>query len=727
MKKDLKISTWAIVCVLCAATSVANAASSVRSLGGAGTYNSAAAASGNNNSGVSGVRGGSLRVAPTSDKSSTGSINSSATTTDGRVVAGPRLSIGKYLGGGTSVSGGSSIKRPTGDTSSGGSGVTPGEASALRRDIENLKNADVALGDKIDRKQDVLTPASDGFVAIDERTNEITVDIDRVKDAIGTIAGQDGREVIIGSNATDLLWKYDGDTAWQNLISKSEIMGAPGERGPQGPQGPMGPEGPQGPKGDGADVDLTPYAKTADVNAGLALKADVSAMNNAIANAIALALGEYAKTVYVDAKLADKQDKLSDAQIAATNSGITSTAVGQIETNKSDIAALNTGLAKKANSDDVYDKAAVDAKIDAIPAGVKGDKGDPGEQGPQGIPGEKGEKGDTGPAGPQGIQGEPGATGPAGPAGEKGEKGDTGPAGPAGEKGEKGDTGPAGPAGEKGEKGDTGPAGPAGEKGEKGDTGPAGPAGEKGEKGDTGPAGPAGEKGEKGDTGPAGPAGEKGEKGDTGPAGPAGEKGEKGDTGPQGPQGEQGPAGEKGDKGDTGPAGVVAVTGTGDANGVVNGITYDAATQTVTYNRAMVGLDNISADAIDDVPTAGSNKLVRSSGVQDAIAEAALNGEITLKGYATETYVNNAVAAKQDKLNDEQMAAANSGINATLVDTYNNYGTTIATAVATANDAKTDAGEAKKTAAGKLSAPEGNGMFLYNGSGKQWTEVSIVE
>ena len=658
MKKDLKISTWAIVCVLCAATSVASAASSVRSLGGAGTYNSAAAASGNNNSGVSGVRGGSLRVAPTSDKSSTGSINSSATTTDGRVVAGPRLSIGKYLGGGTSVSGGSSIKRPTGDTSSGGSGVTPGEASALRRDIENLKNADVALGDKIDRKQDVLTPASDGFVAIDERTNEITVDIDRVKDAIGTIAGQDGREVIIGSNATDLLWKYDGDTAWQNLISKSEIMGAPGERGPQGPQGPMGPEGPQGPKGDGADVDLTPYAKTADVNAGLALKADVSAMNNAIANAIALALGEYAKTVYVDAKLADKQDKLSDAQIAATNSGITSTAVGQIETNKSDIAALNTGLANKANSDDVYDKAAVDAKIDAIPAGVKGDKGDPGEQGPQGIPGEKGEKGDTGPAGPQGIQGEPGATGPAGPAGEKGEKGDTGPAGPQGIQGEPGAMGPAGPAGEKGEKGDTGPAGPAGEKGEKGDTGPAGPAGEKGDKGDSG---------------------------------------------------------------------VVAIANTGDAGGVVDGITYDAATQTVTYNRAKIGLDNISADAIDDVPTAGSNKLVRSSGVQDAIAEAALNGEITLKGYATETYVNNAVAAKQDKLNDEQMAAANSGINATLVDTYNNYGTTIATAVATANDAKTDAGEAKKTAAGKLSAPEGNGMFLYNGSEKQWTAVSIAE
>lgn len=680
MKKDLKISTWAIVCVLCAATSVASAASSVRSLGGAGTYNSAAAASGNNNSGVSGVRGGSLRVTPTSDKSSTGSTNSSATTTNGRVATGPRLSIGKYLGGGTSVSGGSSIKRPTGDTSSGGSGVTPGEASALRRDIENLKNADVALGDKIDRKQDVLTPASDGFVAIDNRTNEITVDVDKLKDAIGTVAGQDGREVVIGSNASDLLWKYDGDTAWQILIPKSEIMGAAGPQGEQGIQGIQGPKGekgdtgPAGPKGepgDAASVDLTPYAKTADVDSKLDTKVDtavltanyanVPSMNSAIQRAIEEALRDYAKTEDV-----------------------------------------NAGLNTKADKADVYMRSEIDAKLAAIPAGAKGDKGDPGEQGPQGIPGEKGEKGDTGPAGPQGIQGEPGATGPAGPAGEKGEKGDTGPAGPAGEKGEKGDTGPAGPAGEKGDKGDTGPAGPAGEKGDKGDTGPAGPAGEKGEKGDTGPAGPAGEKGEKGDTGPAGPAGEKGDKGDSG---------------------------------------VVAIANTGDANGVVDGITYDATTQTVTYNRAKIGLDNISADAIDDVPTLGSNKLVRSSGVKQAVVDAVNGGAVDLTGFATETYVNNAVAGKQDKLDANQIAAVDSGISATLVTKYDGYGASIAGAVSAANTAQADAGvakttadtaladagEAKKTAAGKLSAPEGDGMFLYNGSEKQWTAVSIAE
>lgn len=592
MRKDLKISTWAIVCVLCAATSVADAASSVRNLGGAGTYNSAAAATSGNVGGATGVRGGSLRVSPSSDRLSSGTTNSSATTTNGRVATGQRLSIGKYLGTGTSVSGGSSIKRPTADSSSGGSGVTPGEANALRRDIENLKNADVALGDKIDRKQDVLTPSADGFVAIDNRTNEITVDVDKLKDAIGTVAGKDGREIVIGSNASDLLWKYDGDTAWQILIPKSEIMGAAGPQGEQGIQGIQGPKGekgdtgPAGPKGEPGDatsVDLTPYAKTADVDSKLDAKVDtavltanyanIPSMNSAIRRAIEEALRDYAKTEDV-----------------------------------------NAGLNTKANKDDVYMRSEIDAKLAAIPAGAKGDKGDPGEQGPQGIPGEKGEKGDTGPAGPQGIQGE------------------------------------------------------------------------------------------KGDTGPAGPAGEKGEKGDTGPAGPAGEKGDKGDSG------------------------VVAIANTGDANGVVDGITYDATTQTVTYNRAKIGLDNISADAIDDVPTAGSNKLVRSSGVKQAVLDAVAGGAVDLTGYATETYVDGKLADKQNTLTAEQMAAANSGINATLVDTYNNYGTTIASAVATANDAKTDADAAQKTAAGKLSAPDANGTYLYTVSngGKQWTEVSIV-
>lgn len=56
-------------------------------------------------------------------------------------------------------------------------------------------------------------------------------------------------------------------------------------------------------------------------------------------------------------------------------------------------------------------------------ASLKGEKGDPGEQGP---------------AGPQGEKGDTGAQGPAGPQGEKGDKGDTGAQGPAGPQGENG-------------------------------------------------------------------------------------------------------------------------------------------------------------------------------------------------------------------------------------------------------------------------------------------------
>lgn len=69
---------------------------------------------------------------------------------------------------------------------------------------------------------------------------------------------------------------------------------------------------------------------------------------------------------------------------------------------------------------------------------LKGEKGDPGMQGPQGIPGEQGPKGDKGDTGAQG------------PKGEKGEKGDPGEQGPQGEKGDQGPQGVQGPKGDPG-------------------------------------------------------------------------------------------------------------------------------------------------------------------------------------------------------------------------------------------------------------------------------------
>lgn len=379
MKKDLKISTVAIVCVLCAAVSAAHGASSVRTLGGAGTYSSAAAASGTSTSSAT-ARGGSVRVTPTVNRVSSGAVNNSASAgaTTTRVATTPRLSIGKYLGGGTAVSGGPSIK-PQNPGASGGSssgGVDPSVAAALRsdvdqlrRDVDTLHDADDALSDKLQNKQDVLQPKSDGFVLIDDTTHEISVDVENLKDAIGTIAGKDGREVEIGSNDEYLQWRYVGDTAWQNLIAKSALVG---------------PQGPKGEPGDGADVDLTPYAKTADVETALnakanasdlAAKADVSAlddyakaatlgdyakivdMNTAIANAIAASLANYAKIADLApyAKTADLAGYATTDQLAQ-------------KANASDLAA-------KANASDVYAKSEtytkgeVDEKVANVVAG----------------------------------------------------------------------------------------------------------------------------------------------------------------------------------------------------------------------------------------------------------------------------------------------------------------------------------------------------------------------
>ncbi len=103
MKYETKISTISIVCALCATVSMpAFSAPAVRSLGGAGTYNGASnaattrVASGD----ATALRGGALRVNNTAssvNKKSTGVKSGS------RVAATPRLSIGKYLGGSTTV------------------------------------------------------------------------------------------------------------------------------------------------------------------------------------------------------------------------------------------------------------------------------------------------------------------------------------------------------------------------------------------------------------------------------------------------------------------------------------------------------------------------------------------------------------------------------------------------------------------------------------------------
>ena len=112
MKNELKISTLSIVCALCAASvTPAFAASSVRSLGGAGTYQSASSAASAKTSGdskaINSVRGGSMRV---SNNASGKTATSATRTSSSRAATTPRLSIGKYLAGSSAMGGGSSAK-----------------------------------------------------------------------------------------------------------------------------------------------------------------------------------------------------------------------------------------------------------------------------------------------------------------------------------------------------------------------------------------------------------------------------------------------------------------------------------------------------------------------------------------------------------------------------------------------------------------------------------------
>ena len=359
MKKDLKTSTLAIICVLCtAAVSGAYGAASVRSLGGSGTYTSASSAAASNDSGAASVRGGSVRVNPTSGVSGTSATVSAGTTTSGRVATTPRLSIGHYLGGGTSISGGSSLRpqtpgASTGGTSSGGGSMDPDVAAGLRQEVDQLRrdvdelgsvndNINDAIDDLSQGKQDALVPVVGGYIIIDSN-NEIFVDVDALAQEIGEVAGQDGREVVLGYDDDNLLWRYDDESSWEVLIPKSEITG------------PQGPQGEKGEPGEAANLDA--YSTTEQMNA-------------AIDKAIADLAGVYATTEYVDTELSAKADKattlagygirdaMTEGEINKAIEDATKDIVGseEIEQFKGDVAGLkttvgdeNSGLVKDVN------------------------------------------------------------------------------------------------------------------------------------------------------------------------------------------------------------------------------------------------------------------------------------------------------------------------------------------------------------------------------------------
>ena len=162
MKTELKISTLSIICVLSTVIALPSfGASAVRSLGGAGTYSSASSAATGGAKPATGtvgsVRAGSLRA--NAPQSATSSKVSST-----RAGATPRLSIGKYLAGGSVIGGAGS--------SSGT--INPGQSSIsdlkktvddLVIDVEGLKEEIASLTGEyptIEFENGILTIVQDG-------------------------------------------------------------------------------------------------------------------------------------------------------------------------------------------------------------------------------------------------------------------------------------------------------------------------------------------------------------------------------------------------------------------------------------------------------------------------------------------------------------------------------------------------------------------------------------
>ena len=163
MKTRFNILSASLVGIVCASIMTPlYAASSVRSLGGAGTYTGTSSvranvASETSGSAISTARAGSLRV---NNTAGTRSTNASLRTPSTRSSTAPRLSIGKYLAGSSALAGGSS--KP----------VVPGGAgSDSDADLSEVK-ADIA---QLQSDLSDLMGATDVRVEYNEETGELVI------------------------------------------------------------------------------------------------------------------------------------------------------------------------------------------------------------------------------------------------------------------------------------------------------------------------------------------------------------------------------------------------------------------------------------------------------------------------------------------------------------------------------------------------------------------------
>lgn len=215
MKKYMPhISIVSILCILCALpVSNALAAGSVRTLGGAGTYNGTTAAATRAGT-VS--RAGSLRISPTKTRTVS---SGTRTNSDGTTTPTERLSIGKFLNGATSIS-------TTSASSAAAAAETANEISNINNQISEIYNTIQTIEGDItnieNTKQDSLTAGD--YIKIEN--DEVSLDLTELEEYLTNNLDLPNKVKIEYDSATDILkWSEDGGATYTDLVDLSALTG----------------------------------------------------------------------------------------------------------------------------------------------------------------------------------------------------------------------------------------------------------------------------------------------------------------------------------------------------------------------------------------------------------------------------------------------------------------------------------------------------------------------
>ncbi len=357
MKKELKISTLSIVCVLCAAVVMpAFGAASVRSLGGVGTYNgtssAASAKSATGSSAINSVRGGAMRV-NSSGKTAGARVSSTRSATT------PRLSIGKYLAGSSALGGGSSITQSGGNnkpgSGSGNSGNLQTRIEVLEQFMGYMPNGstipeqlkDVEL--KVEELAADLSAISGVHTTVDYVNGVLTVVQDGVSaeydlaDDFASMSAIDALQSAIDdvvANIPTKLSELENDTGFITAADIPDITGFVSTS-----------------ELDAAKTELKALIETKQAMGDYAQQSDLEDLQTQLGDVLA-------SDIVTAGQITDLQADVAVLQ-AATNDYATKVALGNLE------AALNDAIADMVSESDMAAlKVELEQKIAAITGGV---------------------------------------------------------------------------------------------------------------------------------------------------------------------------------------------------------------------------------------------------------------------------------------------------------------------------------------------------------------------